>query len=114
MAPDPWLEGAGQASTKTPPLTISVLFVDQTVGGELAKRLQQVEDRLADVTGYRIRISETSGTQLCRLLPSTNPWGQRDYECQGCYTCSQGEEDIMNCRVRNVLYKSACVVCDKC
>ena len=56
---------------KIPP-TISVLFVDQTVGGELAKRLQQVEDRLADVTGYRIRISETSGTQLCRLLPSTS------------------------------------------
>ena len=54
--------------------TISVLFVEQTVGGELARRLQQVEDRLAGVTGYRVRISETSGSQLCRLLPSTNPW----------------------------------------
>ena len=32
---------------KTPPPTLSVLFVDQTVGGELARRLQQVEDRLA-------------------------------------------------------------------
>jgi hypothetical protein len=94
------------------PPTISVLFVDQTVGGVLAKRLQQVEDRLADVTGYRIRISETSGTQLCRLLPSTNPWGQRDCERQDCYTCGQGGEDAIDCKVRNVLYESACVVCN--
>ena len=45
---------------KTPPPTISVLFVDQTKGGILAKRLQEAEDRLAAITGYRIRVTENS------------------------------------------------------
>ena len=50
------------------------MFVDQTVGGVLAKRLQMAEDRLAKITGYRVRITETSGSQLRRILPNTNPW----------------------------------------
>ena len=56
------------------PKTVTVLFVDQTVGGVLAKRLQMAEDRLAKVTGYRVRITETSGSQLRRVLQNTNPW----------------------------------------
>ena len=43
--------------TKSDPPTIAVMFVEQTVGGMLAKRLQEVEDRLA---GYRVRISAMS------------------------------------------------------
>ena len=34
------------------PRTVTVLFVDQKVGGELARRLQKAEDSLAKVTGY--------------------------------------------------------------
>ena len=97
---------------KKEPQTISVLFVDQTVGGELARRLQQVEDRLAGVTGYRVRIAETSGSQLCRLLPSTNPWGQGDCSRPDCYTCSQEGENKVNCKERNIIYESACILCN--
>ena len=53
--------------------TVTVMFVDQTVGGMLAKRLQKAEDAIAEMVGYRVRMVETSGTQLCRLLPNTNP-----------------------------------------
>ena len=49
---------------KAPPPTISVLFVDQTKGGILAKRLQEAKDLLAVLTGYRIRVTESCGTQL--------------------------------------------------
>ena len=59
--------------TVSPP-TIGVMFVDQTPGGVLAKKLQEVEDRLAKASGYRIRMVELSGPQLSRLLPNTNPW----------------------------------------
>ena len=98
---------------KREPLTISVLFVDQTVvGGELARRLQQVEDRLAGVTGYRVRIADTSGSQLFRLLPSTNPWGQGDCSRPGCYTCSQEGEKKVNCKERNIIHESACILCN--
>ena len=63
---------------KPDPKTVTVMFVDQTVGGVLAKRLQMAEDRLAGITGYRVRITETSGSQLRRILPNTNPWQGMD------------------------------------
>ena len=69
------------------PPTITVMFVDQTVGGELAKRLQAAEDRMALMTGYRVRVSETSGSQLCRILPNTNPWSGSHCGRANCYTC---------------------------
>ena len=104
--------GQGKTSKPDPP-TISVMFVDQTVGGVLAKMLQEVEDRLARITGYRVRITETSGSQLCRILPNTNPWGTKDCERGNCYTCSQSGEKMEDCKRRNILYESVCLVCNK-
>ena len=91
----------------TPP-TIGVMFIDQTPGGVLAKKLQEVEDRLATASGYRIRMVELSRTQLQRLLPNTNPWS--GHNC--CYTCDQGGEVLQDCKRRNILYKSSCVTCN--
>ena len=53
--------------------TLAVLFVDQTKGGALQKAIQAAEDNIALMVGYRVRVVETSGTQLCRLFPYTNP-----------------------------------------
>ena len=89
------------------------MFVDQTVGGMLAKRLQKAEDAIAEMVGYRVRIVETSGTQLCRLLPNTNPWSGQNCGRSTCYTCTQGDEDLQNCRQRNIRYESACTLCNK-
>ena len=97
--------------SKDPP-TIGVMFVDQTMGGVLAKRLQEVEDRLAGVTGYRIRMVESAGTQLRRLLPNTNPWAGGDCGRERCYTCNQGGEKREDCKRRNILYESSCTVCN--
>ena len=65
--------------------TITVMFIDQTVGGVLARRLQEAEDRIAEITGYRIRMVESSGTQLRRILPNTNPWSGQDCSRLTCY-----------------------------
>ena len=92
---------------------IAVLFVEQTAGGELARRLQEAETRLGKMTGYRIRIAETSGSQLCRVLPNTNPWAGGDCGRVGRYTCSQRGENLEDCKRRNVLYKSVCMECNK-
>ena len=70
-------------------VTIGVMFIDQTPGGVLAKKLQEVEDRLATVSGYLIRMVELSGTQLQRLLPNTNPWSGHNCGRINCYTCDQ-------------------------
>ena len=49
--------------------------------GVLAKKLHEVEERLAKASGYRIRMVVLSGTQLQGLLPNTNPWsGQNKAE----------------------------------
>ena len=60
-------------SRKMPP-TVSVMFVEQTPGGQLAKLLQAAEDEMAAKTGYRIRVTEMSGSKLCHVMPNTNPW----------------------------------------
>ena len=72
---------------KEQPETIGVVFIDQTVNGLLAKLLQEVEERLAKTTGYRIRMVELSGSKLCHLLPSTNPWSRQDCGREKCMTC---------------------------
>ena len=48
-------------------------FIDSTKNGILARRLQEEERRLGGMTSYRIRIAESAGMALSRLLPSTNP-----------------------------------------
>ena len=52
--------------------TVTVMFVEQTVGGVLAKRLQMAEDRLAGTTGNRVRITETSGS--CQTQTHGREW----------------------------------------
>ena len=55
----------------------SVMFVENTVGGELTRRLQESEMEAGKATGYRVRMAESAGTSLGMLLPSTTPWGPR-------------------------------------
>ena len=93
------------------PPTRSVLFVDNTVGGGLYKRLQESEDATGNMSGYRVRVAEAAGTPLSILLPSTNPWGPMDCQRQDCVTCHQGDEQRIDCRKRNILYESECVIC---
>ena len=88
-------------------LTITVLFVRQTPGGELAKRLQKVEDRLSLITGYRVRVTDTAASQLCRVLPNTNPWKGMDCMRADCYPCTQCGEKLQDFKKRNILYEAA-------
>ena len=80
--------------TKAAPPTISVMFVEKTKGGVLAKLLQEAEDGMAHMTGFRIRMTEMSGSKLCHLLPNTNPWSGVQCGRQKCTPCAQGEEKI--------------------
>ena len=67
--------------------TVAVMFVDQAAGGLLAKCLQRAEDKVVEMVGYRVRMVEPSGTQLCRLLPCTNPWSGKHCGRAACYMC---------------------------
>ena len=89
------------------------MFVDNTSGGELAKRMQAAEDELGEATGYRIKIAESAGSALGVLLPSTNPWGPNDCERADCIICKQGDERRMDCKRRNVSNENRCEICNK-
>ena len=91
--------------------TTSVLFIDQTRGGELARRLRAVEPRLQQMTGYRIKIVEKGGSKLKHLLPNTNPWKGSRCEREDCTTCAQDDEEAQDCFRTNILYESWCVTC---
>ena len=91
--------------------TLSVLFVEQTKGGALAKQLQQAELDLGMKTGFRVRVVENAGTALKRIFSSTNPWGSRECGRPDCVVCSQGDEQIQDCRRRNILYENRCTTC---
>ena len=89
-----------------------MIFVENTANGELAKRLQKVEDEMAKTTGFRIRVTEMAGSQLRRILPNTNPWHGRDCGRYRCVSCAQGTDKLEDCKRRNILYKSSCMECN--
>ena len=91
----------------------SVFFVDQTKNGGLAKELRALEDRLALLTGFRVKVVEAGGTQLKQMLPSTNPWAGVRCPRANCYTCSQGGEKVEDCWRRNIVYESRCITCEE-
>ena len=84
---------------------ISFFFVDNTKGGKLSKIFKEEERRLWNMTGSNVRIAETTGMALSRLLRSTNPWGAEDCGGDDCPVCDQGDEKMKNCKQRNILYK---------
>ena len=57
---------------------ITVMFGEQTVRGELAKRLQPAEEKLDMITGYKIKIMETRLGDYCQT------------QTHDCYSCSRG------------------------
>ena len=108
-------EMGGKQDKKTGKLevpTTTVLFVDITVGGELARRIRAEEDKLAAMTGFRVRVVESGGTQIKQLLPCVNPWAGAICGREDCYTCKQGDKTVQDCFRRNILYESTCMTCE--
>ena len=87
----------------------SVLFVPSTKGGDLARRLRKEEEKMTELTGYRVKIVEKSGTQVRRTLCRKNPWAGSNCQREKCMVCKQkGGGD---CRRRNVVYQTTCDQC---
>ena len=101
-------DGKAEKKKGPPPPTRSLLFVDNTANGELARRLTEAEKKLGEDTKYRVRIAESAGDALGVLLPSTNPWGPMDCGRKDCVPCGQEDERRLDCRRRNILYENVC------
>ena len=92
--------------------TRSVLFVDQTPGGELAKQVREKLRDLEPILGYRLRVVERTGRNLLRSFPQTRSWKGEQCGRHDCVTCHQGGEEIAECTRANLVYESICTVCN--
>ena len=99
------IESEGGIKTRT------VIFVEHTTGGELAKRMRETLSRIEKMMGFRIKVVERSGTQIKDLFSLTNVWGGIPCDRKECITCTQGIEEIPDCTRRSVVYESICRKC---
>ena len=86
------------------------MFVPWTKKGLLAGKLRQAEERLANLTGFRIRYTEEGGTQLWRFFNTGLAAGLECGRAQ-CGTCEQDDENKINCFTRSTVYESVCLLC---
>ena len=61
----------GEDKTTTPRL---VMFVEQTPGGELAKRIRELFTRIEPTVGSYVKVLERSGSSLQSQFPLTTLW----------------------------------------
>ena len=75
---DKWLkDGKAKNNEDKSIQTRTVHFVENTRGGELAKRLREVEKRTQRMTSFKTKIVEGVGSKLKNLLSNSNPWKGR-------------------------------------
>ena len=93
----------------------AVLFVPATPEGELARRIQEGDDRMREGTGERrIKVVERGGETLREMLCRNNPWGNMKCERERCLSCEHSKEGKGGaCKRENVVYKIVCLECEK-
>ena len=88
----------------------TVVFVPSTRGSILLRSLKEDEDMMAGVTGFRVKYQEAGGSILANAfnknLGSGQSCGRAD--CPPCRK-PEGRE---NCKARNIVYKSKCLICN--
>ena len=74
--------------------------------------MREVVDRLSGLLGFTMRVTERGGTQLAGLLSNKNLWSGTKCGRGECRPCQQTEEQLENCKRRNILYESECQRCN--
>ena len=93
----------------------AVMFCPYTPGGELAKRLREVEQDMEKNSGYRIKIVEEAGEKVLDILHSSNPWKGEDCGRDKCLLCATkamtGKSLKQDCKKRSLVYEIWCETC---
>ena len=93
-----------------------VLFVPHTPGSVLAKELRENEEKLFQLTGWKVKVVERSGTTLQDALTSSNPWKGEICERENCLICltksQTGKGMSQDCKKRNLVYETWCRTCE--
>ena len=96
---------------------IAVMFVPYTEGGELARRLREVEIEQEKSSGFRIKIVERLGMRLVDMLHRANPWQGQDCQRPKCLLCrtkiSTERNMDQDCTKRCIVYETWCLTCER-
>ena len=91
----------------------SILFVEQTPNGELAKRLRETLKSMEPTLGFRIKVVERAGQKLGSKFPLTQLWSGNKCGHQDFTTCEQGGEgELPQCTQKSLVYENLCVTCN--
>ena len=88
----------------------TVVFVPSTNGSLLLKTLKEDEERMAALTGFKIKYQEAGGSVLCNAFCKDLGKGQHCMR-KDCPPCN-GSDKRENCRSKNLVYKSKCKICN--
>ena len=70
-------------------------------------KLREDEDRMAGVTGFRIKLQEAGGSKLIDSFDKDLGKGQH-FGRKTCHYTNKRQ----NCRSRNLVYESSCMLCN--
>jgi hypothetical protein len=92
----------------------TVMFIPNTKGGLLVSKMKENEEKLAELTGFRISYTEAAGTKLGRVfsldINKNQPCGRKPDKCSQCNNTQ--EENLPKCKSRNITYESSCTICN--
>ena len=89
---------------------VTVVFVPSTKGSHLIKSLRDEEDRMAELSGFRIKYQEAGGSVLANAFNKNLGKGQHCGRVS-CPPCKNSEKRV-NCKSKNIVYESKCKICN--
>ena len=90
----------------------SVLFVEQSPKGELARRLREELRRMEPTLGFKVKVVERTGRSLGSKFPLAELWGGTKCGREDCRTCEQIGEELPQCTKTNLVYENICIECN--
>ena len=91
----------------------TILFVEQSPNGELAKRLRETLRGMEATLGFRVKVVERNGRSLGSKFPLNTLWAGEKCGRTDCITCEQGgEEQLPACTKSNLVYENICASCN--
>ena len=84
------------------------IFVPNTPGGELAKRVQAIE-KVNSQRCVRFKVVETGGVSVKSMLQRSSPWPKAQCGRPECFPCKR--EKGGDCKRSGVTYKIVCLEC---
>ena len=90
----------------------TVLFVNNTGGGELASRIKELTRRLAGSIGFGVKVVERNGNPLRSLFPLNNLWDGAPCGRKDCTPCNQEAEELPKCNKTSLVYENICKRCN--